>query len=157
VSYDKNSLNSVQIIGRLGSTPEIKYTPAGVGVVSVSVATTTAYKPKDGEAQETTEWHKCVFWRQLADIIARYGKKGDRVYVSGKLATRTWEKDGVKHYATEIVAEQMLLLEGKKDGGQESNPFEPPAGTLPHAEADRAKNGAREEFPKQADPDDLPF
>ncbi len=106
------SLNKVMLIGNLGKDPELKYTPSGVAVATFSMATSEQWKDQDGNAQERTEWHNIVAWRKLAEIVGEYMKKGKKVYVEGKLQTRNYEKDGVKRYITEIVADQIIMLDG---------------------------------------------
>src|SRR5512147_2407928 len=102
------SLNKVMLIGNLGKDPELKYTPSGVAVATFSMATSEQWKDQDGNAQERTEWHNIVAWRKLAEIVGEYLKKGKKVYIEGKLQTRNYEKDGVKRYVTEIVADQLI-------------------------------------------------
>ncbi len=112
----KGTLNKVMLIGRLGADPELKYTPSGVAVLSLSIATNTSWKDQDGKATDKTEWHRVIAWRKLAETMNQYAKKGNRVYVEGKLVTRSWtDKDGVKRYITEIQADHMQLLEGRPD------------------------------------------
>lgn len=106
------SLNKVQLIGNLGKDPELKYTPSGVAVATFSIATSESWKDADGNQQEKTEWHNIVAWRKLAEICGEYLKKGKKVYLEGKLQTRNYEKDGVKRYVTEIVADQLIMLDG---------------------------------------------
>ena len=130
----KGTLNKVMLIGRLGQDPELKYTPAGAAVVNVSIATDTSWKDQDGNSQDKTEWHRLVFWRKQAEILSQYSKKGDRIYVEGKLMTRSWDdKDsGQKRYITEIQVANMQFLTSKGDRDAASNssipePPEPPA------------------------------
>ncbi len=135
------SLNKVQLIGNLGKDPELKYTSAGVAVATFSIATSDSWKDQEGNAQERTEWHNIVAWRKLAEICGEWLKKGKRVYIEGRLQTRNYEKDGVKRYVTEIVADQLIMLDG---GGQ------------------RSTNGGESEAPAATDAvpakdDDLPF
>ena len=106
------SLNKVQLIGNLGKDPELKYTAAGVAVANFSMATAESWKDETGEQHDKTEWHNIVAWRKLAEICGEWLTKGKRVYIEGKLQTRSWEKDGKKHYMTEIVAENMIMLDG---------------------------------------------
>jgi single-strand DNA-binding protein len=157
--YDtKKTLNEVRLIGCLGQDPEVKYTPSGAAVLTISVATTTAWKTQDGEKQEKTEWHRVVMWRKLAEIIGQYCKKGDRVLVSGRLETRSWnDKDGNKRYSTEIVADACQILSGKHTDDEA-----PEAGSLPRADAARKEHDPftppGEEFPAPPDGDDsVPF
>ena len=116
----KATLNKVMLIGRLGKDPEIKYTPSEVAVVTLNMATNTSYKSQDGEIVEKTEWHRVVVWRKTAEMISQYAKKGDLVYIEGKLATRSWDdKDGNKQYMTEIQAEQVQILQFRQTYEQE--------------------------------------
>jgi len=118
------SLNKVQLIGNLGKDPELKYTSSGVAVSNFSIATAESWKDAEGNNQEKTEWHNIVAWRKLAEICGEWLKKGKRVYIEGKLQTRSYEKDGVKRYVTEIVADQMLMLDNAKpkEEGEQSEP-----------------------------------
>ena len=110
------SMNKVFLLGNLGKDPELKYLPSGVAVCNFSIATTKSWKDTDGNAQEKTEWHNIVSFRKVAELCGEYLKKGSKVLVEGELQTRTWEKDGVKHYATEIVLSEVTFLDGgKKD------------------------------------------
>ena len=110
-------LNKVMLIGRLTRDPEMRTTPQGTNVVSFSVATSYAYPDASGAKQERTEFHNCVAWRKLADIIQQYLKKGRQVYIEGRLQTRTWDgQDGKKNYRTEIVVDNMIML-GSGQGG----------------------------------------
>ena len=102
------------LIGRLGQDPDLKSTDSGTAVLNLSVATETSWKDKDGNQQTKTEWHKIVCWQKLAEIIAKYAKKGNRVYVEGRLETRSWEDNGVKKYITEVIADSCQILESKK-------------------------------------------
>jgi len=137
------SLNKVQLIGNLGRDPELKYTSAGVAVATFSIATSDSWKDQEGNTQERTKWHNIVAWRKLAEICGEWLKKGKRVYIEGRLQTRSYEKDGVKKYITEIVADQLIML----DGG-------PKAGTAAGAGGD-AEAVAPDASP--AKEDDLPF
>ena len=110
----KGTLNKVQLIGRLGKDPELRYTPAGVAVATMTIATNESYKDKDGKMIESTDWHRVIAWRKLAEICGQYLRKGSLVYFEGKLKTRSYEdRDGVKKYVTEIVADNMQMLGGK--------------------------------------------
>jgi single-strand DNA-binding protein len=112
------SLNKVQLIGNLGKDPELKYTPSGVAVATFSIATSESWKDQEGNQQEKTEWHNIVAWRKLAEICGEYLKKGKKVYLEGKLQTRNYEKDGIKRYVTEIVADQLIMLDGGGGAGK---------------------------------------
>lgn len=111
----KGSINKVMLIGNLGSDPELRFTPSGVQVANFSLATTESWIDKSGERQERAEWHRIVLWRRLAEIAGQYLKKGSKIYIEGKLQTRSWEdQNGQKRYTTEVVANSMEML----DGGQ---------------------------------------
>jgi len=98
-------------VGRLGKDPEVRNLESGVAVANFSLATSETYKDRTtGEKRETTEWHNIVLWRGLAEIAQRYLHKGDMIYVEGKLRTRSWEKDGITRYTTEVVADNMTML-----------------------------------------------
>jgi len=146
----KGTLNKVMLIGRLGADPELKYTPAGAAVLTFSLATNTSWKDQEGKSQEKTEWHRVVAWRKLAEVINQYAKKGGRVYVEGKVMTRSWtDKDGAKRYTTEIQAESIQLLDSR--GDRESvEPVDAP----PPGEADF--NGQGQHAENEVN-DDLPF
>lgn len=108
------SVNKVILIGNLGRDPEVRNMPNGEAVANFSIATTENWKDKSGNPQSKTEWHNIVMYRRLAEIAGEYLKKGRPVYIEGRLQTREWEKDGVKRYSTEIIAESMQML-GNKD------------------------------------------
>ncbi len=112
-----NSLNSAQIIGNMTSDPELRQTKTGQAVCNFGVATNRKWKDSNGQMKEEVEFHNIVCWTKLAEIVSQYLKKGAKVYFSGRLQTRNWEDDaGVKHYRTEIVAQDMIMLGGKGDG-----------------------------------------
>jgi len=110
-----SGLNKVQIIGRLGQDPEMKYTQNGKAVCSLSVATSETYKDRDGNKQEKTEWHRLVAWDKTAELCGEYLKKGSLAYFEGKLQTRQYEKDGEKRYSTEIVVQNVRFLTPKNE------------------------------------------
>lgn len=152
----EKSLNKVQIIGRLGKDPELRYTSNGVAVATLSVATNSRYK--DGEEwKDQTEWHRVVLWERTAEVAGEYLKKGSQVYIEGRLQTRSYDdKEGVKRYTTEIVGRDLILLGGKgegKGGGYPPHPADSytPAGV---AQADAV---AEEQAPPAGPPDDIPF
>lgn len=110
------------IIGNLTRDPEVRTTPAGASVVSFGVATNFVWKDANGQKQEKAEFHNVVAWRKLADIIGQYLKKGSKVYIEGRLQTRDWTgQDGVKRYRTEIIAENMIMLDSKGGSAQISS------------------------------------
>ena len=133
------------MIGNLGKDPEIKYLESKVPVANFTLATNSTWKDKDGSKQEHTEWHNIVLWRGLAELSEKYLHKGDKVYIEGRLKTRSWEdKDNVKRYTTEIVAENMTMLSGRKGGDS------PPPSLL--------EESASASIPDAGKPvDDLPF
>ena len=138
------SVNKVILIGNLGDDPNSRFMTNGDAVVNVTIATSESWKDKStGEKRETTEWHKVVFYRKLAEIAGQYLKKGSSVYIEGSLKTRKWQdKEGVERYTTEIVANEMKMLGGKKDSE--------PRQAKPDAPV--ASGGAFEDFS-----DDIPF
>jgi len=110
-------LNKATIIGRMTADPESRTTPAGQTVVSFSVATSFSWKDANGEKKEKTEFHNVVAWRKLAEIITQYLRKGSKLYLEGRLQTRSWEdQNGVKRYRTEIIADNMIMLDNKPSG-----------------------------------------
>ena len=109
-------VNKVILVGNLGRDPELKHLPSGQGICQFSIVTSESYTDKGGQKQEKTEWHRIVVWEKLAEVCARYLGKGSKVYVEGKLQTREYEKDGQKHYQTEIVAREVKFLSEKKAG-----------------------------------------
>ena len=119
------SLNRVQLIGNLGKDPEIKYTPSGTAVAKLTIATNERFKDKGGEWQDRTEWHNVVLWQRLAEIAGEYLKKGGKVYVEGRLQTRSWDDKttGQKKYMTEVVASDLILLSGRGEGGSGGGDF----------------------------------
>ncbi len=110
-------INKVIIVGNLGGDPETRYMPDGNAVTNVTIATSTGWKDREsGEQKERTEWHRVVFFRRLAEIAGEYLKKGSKVYIEGALRTRQWEKEGQKHYTTEVVASEMQMLDSRSGG-----------------------------------------
>ena len=107
-------VNKVILIGRLGKDPEVRYTPDGAMVTTFTLATDESYKDKNGEKVQKTEWHRIVTYRKLAEICRNYLVKGKLVYLEGKIQTRSWEdKEGMKRQTTEIVANDMKMLDSK--------------------------------------------
>src|SRR6201992_2474706 len=120
-----SGINKVILVGHLGKDPEVRYLEGGVSVASFPLATTETFN-KDGRKVEQTEWHNIVLWRSLADVAAKFLQKGKLVYIEGKLRTRSFEdKEGVKKYTTEIVAENFTLLGRKSDFDSEGAPKTP--------------------------------
>jgi single-strand DNA-binding protein len=112
-------VNKVILVGNLGKDPEIRAFENGRKVASFSLATTEVYKDRNGERVEKTEWHNVNFWGPLADVIEKYVRKGSKLYVEGKLRTRSYEQDGVKKYTTDIEGQTMTMLDSARNG--ESN------------------------------------
>lgn len=116
-------VNKVILVGNLGKDPEIRHLDNGVAVANFSLATTESYTNKQGERVNQTEWHNIVLWRGLADIAEKYLKKGNSVYIEGKIITRKWEdKDGNTRYSTDIVADKMTMLGSKQESSSISQP-----------------------------------
>lgn len=125
------SVNQVTLVGNLGSDPELKYTSGGRPVCNLSLATT--YRPKAGPEQ--TEWHRITAWNTDAENCSKFLKKGRQIYVQGRLATRTYEKDGVRHKSTEVMAERIVFLAGPdKPANQQGTPPGPRAVPAPAPE-----------------------
>ena len=112
-------VNKVILIGNLGADPEVRYTPDGVPVANFNLATSESWNDRtSGEKQERTEWHRLVLWRKLAEIAGQYLKKGSKIYIEGKLQTRTWDdQSGQKRYTTEVVVNDMQMLDSRGEGG----------------------------------------
>lgn len=111
-------LNKVMLIGNLGKDPEVRTTPGGAVVANFSVACTERWKDQSGQKQERTEWVNVVVWKKTAEIAQRFLRKGSKVYVEGKLQTRSWDDTatGQKRYATEVIGDQLVLLDRKEQG-----------------------------------------
>ncbi|PWB38594.1 MAG: single-stranded DNA-binding protein [Parcubacteria group bacterium] len=154
-------LNKVMIIGNVVRDPELRTTPNGQNVSSFSIATNLIWKGADGSRQEKAEFHNIVAWRRLADITAQYLKKGSKVYIEGRLQTRSWDDpNGVKRYRTEIIADNMIMLDragGSNSGGnnfEQPEPVSRPAG--PSASTTSAKTGS--DLPEEEiSIEDIPF
>lgn len=145
---DQSSVNKVILVGRLGKDPDVRYTPNGDAVADLSVATSEKFKSREGDYTERTEWHRCVVWRQTAEFAKQYLKKGQLVYVEGKLKTRKWQdKSGNNRYSTDIQVSQLTPLgtwaknEGAGNNNQNNNR------QAPNVNSPAADNGE----------DDIPF
>lgn len=147
-----SGVNKVILIGRLGKDPEVRNLENGATVANFTMATSETYKDKTtGDRKEITEWHNIVLWRGLADVAARYLHKGDMVYIEGKLRTRSWEKEGVTRYTTEIVGDNMTMLSTRQNSG---------GGDRSAASQPAAAGGSSEDYKPSGDSsatDDLPF
>jgi single-strand DNA-binding protein len=111
------SVNKVILVGNLGKDAEVRVTPGGQSVASFSIATTENWTSKEGEKKEQTEWHRIVLWGKTADTLQPYLVKGKQIYLEGRLQTRQWEKEGQKHYTTEVKADKIVLLGGGGGAG----------------------------------------
>src|SRR5690554_5168178 len=113
-------INKVILIGNLGADPEVRYTQSNTAIATLSIATSETWKDKQtGEPREQTEWHRCVAYRRLAEIAGEYLKKGSKVYIEGRLQTRKWQgQDGVERYTTEIVVNDLQMLDSRPSAGQ---------------------------------------
>ena len=123
-----SSLNKVMLIGNLGADPELKHTGNNRAVCNLSIATNESFKDKEGQRQERTEWHRVTVWGETAENCGKYLAKGRSVYVEGRLQTRSYDKDGQKHYSTEIVADRVTFLgggNGQREGGNPGRSEEP--------------------------------
>jgi single-strand DNA-binding protein len=110
-------MNKVMLLGSVGRDPEIRATASGSVVASLSIATSERFKDKQGNWQDSTEWHSLVAFARTAEVIRDYVKKGTPIHVEGRLQTRSWDQDGQKRYRTEIVIDNIILLGGKEAGG----------------------------------------
>lgn len=112
-------INKAILVGNLGNDPETKYTQGGMAITTISLATTSVRKDKDGQQVEKTEWHRVKFFGKLGEIAGEYLKKGSQVYVEGRIEYGSYEKDGAKVYTTDIIADEMQMLGGRGEGGGE--------------------------------------
>lgn len=113
-----SGVNKAIILGNVGNDPEVKYMPNGNAVANLSIATSETWKDKStSDKQEKTEWHRIVAFGKLAEIIEKYVKKGSKLYIEGKLQTRSWEQDGQKRYATEVVVSEMQFVDSRSETG----------------------------------------
>jgi single-strand DNA-binding protein len=147
-----SGVNKVILVGNLGKDPEVRYLENGAAVANFPIATSESYKDKNGNRVDQTEWHNIVLWRGLAEVAEKYLKKGNQVYIEGKIRTRSWDdKDGNKRYTTEIVGDQMTMLGGRVNEGQDNGYAQSQPSNPQVRENNPAPNqGAQEE-------DDLPF
>ena len=163
-------INKVILVGNLGNDPETRFMPNGNPVTNISIATSESWKDKQsGQQQERTEWHRIVFFNRLAEIAGEYLKKGSKVYIEGALRTRQWDKEGQKHYSTEIIANEMRMLDGRNDGGmgggfnQNNQPPNAGGGSSEFGSGGGQGNGSQggsQDFsapPPEAFDDDIPF
>ena len=155
-------VNKVILVGNLGNDPDVKYTQGGMAITTISLATTSVRKDRDGNNQEKTEWHRVKLFGKLGEIAGEYLKKGRSVYIEGRIEYGSYEKDGVKHYTTDIVADEMQMLgggDGQRSGGGEGG-FQRSGGGGGYGgdRAQRAPAQRRDPAPsKPANFDDVPF
>ena len=151
-------VNKVILVGNLGNDPDVKYTQGGMAITTLSLATTTVRKDRDGNPQEKTEWHRVKLFGKLGEIAGEYLRKGRQVYIEGRLEYGSYEKDGVKHYTTDIIGDEMQMLGGgERDAGggdrpQRSAPAqrrEPPGQARPATQS--------QPFADDFADDDIPF
>ena len=118
-------INKVILVGNLGGEPEVRFTPGGSAVANVTIATSSSWRDKQsGEMQERTEWHRIAFFNRLAEIVGEYLHKGSKIYVEGSLRTRKWQdKSGNDRYTTEVIANEMQMLDSRGQGGSSNNSF----------------------------------
>lgn len=157
-----SGINKVILVGNLGKDPEVRYTPGGQAVANFNIATNESWTDKQGQKQERTEWHRIVVWGKTAELCGEYLSKGRQVYIDGRLQTREWNnKEGVKQYTTEVVANQVLFLSGggERGAGQgrggskgSSDDFGPPPPSF-----DDGPSGAPSGGGSKAGEDDIPF
>lgn len=168
------SLNKAMLIGNLTRDPELRYTPAGTAVCSFGLATNRSWTTESGEKKDEAEFHRIVAWNKLAELCSQLLKKGRKVYVEGRLQTRSWQaQDGAQKSTTEIVIDDMIILDSKRDGdgtyerGGNNNTSSNPAAVPPVHSDDSASIASQnedmqeesKESPKSEDvnPDDIPF
>lgn len=156
------SVNKVILVGNLGKDPEVRYMTNGDAVANVTIATSDSWKDKaTGEKKESTEWHRVVFYRKLAEIVSQYLKKGSQVYIEGRIRTRKWQdKEGQERYTTEIEAEEMKMLGSRQNAASSSGGEAEYGGSMPSSGAAGAPRGAApgKKTPSFEDmDDDIPF
>jgi single-strand DNA-binding protein len=155
-------VNKVILIGNLGSDPEVRYTPSGSAVANVNLATSETWRDKQtGELQDRTEWHRIVFFNRLAEIVGEYLRKGSKIYVEGSLRTRKWtDKNGVERHTTEIIANEMHILDSRSGGANAHQQAAEPTAQTPQAPSESHPHPTETQNPaamaEQFD-DDIPF
>jgi single-strand DNA-binding protein len=163
-------VNKVILVGNLGKDPEVRHLESGVPVASFSLATSESYKDRNsGERKTVTEWHNIVLWRGLAEVAEKYLKKGDQVYIEGKLRTRQWESDNGTRYTTEVIGDNMTMLGSRQrqDEGYTPAPAPSTTGSVPPAAPAATPAETKETSSPESTPagnansseevDDLPF
>ena len=150
-------INKVILVGNLGNDPDTKYTQGGMAITRISLATTSVRKDKDGQQIEKTEWHRVKLFGKLGEIAGEYLRKGSQCYIEGRIEYGSYDKDGVKHYTTDIIADEMQMLGGKSEGGGGDRP-QRSAPAQRQDSAPRRQQPAAQQAPMDdfAD-DDIPF
>jgi len=146
-----SGVNKAILVGRLGKDPDVRHLESGAAVANFPIATSETYKDKNGNKVEQTEWHNIVLWRGLAEIAEKYLQKGKMVYIEGKLRTRSWEKDGVTRYTTEVVGDQMTMLDSKGSDNQSSG------GSNEYQSNNQTAEAPSQTPDTNSEMDDLPF
>lgn len=148
MAYGRGSVNKVILLGRLGKDPDLKYTPSGVAVATFSIATDLAWKDQEGNQKQATEWHRVVAWRKTGEIASNYLKKGNQVYIEGRLQTRSWnDKNGVTRYTTEVVTDNLVLIGGKMERAEGVHEVPPPVDEFVPGEPDQAPAPSEDDLP----------
>ena len=149
MSTGRGTVNKVVLLGRLGRDPELRYTPSGAAVATISLATNRVWKDQDGNLQERTDWHRVIAWRKLAEFSGNYLKKGNLIYVEGRLETRSWtDNNNVTRYMTEVIAETLQGVGPKMERADDQSEPPPPTDDYDSGEPDQ---------PPEPSEDDLPF
>ena len=149
------SVNKVILIGNLGKDPEVRHLEGGVAVARFPLATSESYKDKSGQRVEKTEWHNVVLWRGLAEVAEKYLRKGQSVFIEGKIRTSQYQdKEGNQRYSTEIVADNMTMLGGRGGDGNGSSNYQESASS---ASSSGSSNYGNASVAQNDEPDDLPF
>lgn len=154
-------INKVILVGNVGMDPEVRSLETGVKVARLRLATTERiFNRQTNETTEHTEWHTVTLWRGLAEVVDKYVRKGSQIYIEGRLRSREWERDGQKHYATEIVADELKLLGRRAEGAPAQGGYQQPAYQQPVQQQpayQQPVQPVQPVAPLAEDPDDLPF
>src|SRR5687768_15945315 len=151
-------VNKVILIGNVGQDPETKYTQGGMAVTTVSLATTSVRKDRDGNTQEETQWHRVKYFGRSAEIVGEHVKKGQQLYVEGSIKYGKFEKDGVTHYTTDIMGNEFQFMGGgQRDGNQNRAPQRSQAPQRPQAPARPQRAEPQQDFGADFADDDIPF
>lgn len=162
-------VNKVILVGNLGADPDVRYTQNSTPIANLSIATSESWKDKQtGEPREQTEWHRCVAYRRLAEIAGEYLKKGSKVYVEGRLQTRKWTgQDNVERYTTEVVINEMQMLDSRNENQSGSAPTSPAPESQPQRSGLGSSIPSGQKSPRRKEPepfspgddfdDDIPF